>query len=29
MFEIDADIRKAKTLSSDFYTDERDFDLYR
>jgi len=29
MFEIDADIRKAKTLSSDFYTDERYFDLSR
>lgn len=26
-FEIDADIRKAKTLSSGFYTDERYFDL--
>jgi choline monooxygenase len=29
MFEIDADIRKAKTLSSDFYTDERFFELSR
>jgi len=29
MFEIDPDIRKAKTLSSDFYTDERFFDLSR
>ncbi len=26
-FEIDPDIRKAKTLSSDFYTDERFFEL--
>lgn len=29
MFEIDADIRKAKTLSSEFYTDERYFELSR
>jgi len=27
MFEIDPDIRKAKTLASDFYTDERYFEL--
>lgn len=27
MFEIDPDIRKAKTLVSDFYTDERYFEL--
>lgn len=27
IFEIDPDIRKAKTLSSDFYTDERYFEL--
>ncbi|MGH9949616.1 MAG: aromatic ring-hydroxylating oxygenase subunit alpha, partial [Pyrinomonadaceae bacterium] len=27
MFDIDSDIRKAKTLPSEFYTDERFFDL--
>ena len=27
IFEIDPDIRKAKTLASDFYTDERYFDI--
>lgn len=27
MFEVDPDIRKAKTLASDFYTDERYFEL--
>src|SRR5580765_339234 len=27
VFEIDPDIRKAKTLASDFYTDERYFEL--
>lgn len=27
MFEIDPDIRKAKTLASEFYTDERHFEL--
>src|SRR5437899_1982878 len=27
IFEIDPDIRKAKTLASDFYTDERYFEL--
>ncbi len=27
IFEIDPDIRKAKTLSSDFYTDERYFEI--
>ena len=29
IFEIDPDIRKAKTLASDFYTDERYFELSR
>jgi len=27
MFDIDIDIRKARTLASDFYTDERYFEL--
>ena len=27
IFEIDPDIRKAKTLVSDFYTDDRYFEL--
>ena len=29
MFEVDADIRKAKTLPSEFYTDERFFEISR